>query len=68
MLRDKSLVARLQIQLLHSPVHARGESLVVVNAKADIHDWGAMLKGTDQGSMAAVSIGMCVVEVDVLVP
>ena len=50
-LAQDGLLARLEIDALDLPIHAGAEGLVVVLAKTDIHDGGAVLDGLQEGAM-----------------
>lgn len=58
---DEGQVAALQVDPAHRPVHSCAESLVVVGAKADIHDGSTVLKGLQKRAMTFCTIAMCIV-------
>lgn len=71
------LVAGLEVEAAHLPVHTRGEGLVAVGAEADVHDGGAVLVRLQQRAVAATAAAgvvagaallVGVVQVHVLVP
>ena len=76
MLAQDGLLAALEVDPLHLPVHAGAEGLAVVRAEADVHDGRAVLEGSYQGAVArlaaaaaaAAALALRVVQVDVLVP
>ena len=68
-LAQRLLFAALKVDPVDVPVHTGTEGLVVVSAEADVQHGRAVLECPDQRAMGAVlAAGVCVVEVDLLVP